>query len=146
MNKTPSEKIKPVKSAFRRMAEATSRLMGSPPVFFIALFVIILWGISGFYFDFDNTWQLIINTATTIGTFLIVILIQNMQNRETRSIQLKLDELVRGIKSARDSFLEIEEQSDEEIDELKKEFKKLREDYFDHLKEKKKNDSSKSEK
>lgn len=128
---------------FRRMAEKTSRFMGSPLVFFIALFLILVWGATGFYFNFNNTWQLIINTATTIGTFLIVILIQNTQNRDARSIQLKLDELLRGTKDSRDSFMEIEEESDEEIDALKKEFKKLREEYINHLKdEEKKKDSS----
>jgi low affinity Fe/Cu permease len=122
-----------VKITFRRLAERTSHVMGSSIAFFIALTLIIFWGISGSYFEFSDTWQLIINTATTIGTFLIVILIQNTQNRESRSIQLKLDELVRGTKNTRNSLMEIEELSDEELDELKLEFKRSREKYMTKL-------------
>ena len=136
------EEVSPVKRsfngrfkiAFRHMAEKTAHLMGSPGVFVLAVFLIGLWAISGFYFDFSDTWQLVINTATTIGTFLIVILIQNTQNREARSIQLKLDELILGTKRSRNKLLKIEDQSDEELDELKKEFVKLREKYISHLK------------
>jgi low affinity Fe/Cu permease len=121
---------KRTKDSFRKIAEITSRRMGSPFVFFFALFLIILWAFSGFYLHFNEKWQLIINTGTTIATFLMVILIQNTQYRETRSIQLKLDELLYGTKNTRNSFLEIEEESDEELDELKKKFKELREAYI----------------
>jgi low affinity Fe/Cu permease len=114
---------------FRFLAENASRFLGSSKVFFIAILLILAWAASGFYYDFDNTWQLIINTGTTIGTFLMVILVQNTQTRESRSIQLKLDELLYGTKNTRNSLVEIEEQSDEEIEEFKQEFKKLREKY-----------------
>lgn len=123
---------------FRYIAEITSRQMGSPLAFCLAFFLIILWATSGFYLGFDERWQLIINTGTTIATFLIVILVQNTQYREARSIQLKLDELLYGTKHTRDSFLEIEEASDEELDLLKEEFKKVREKYIKRLQEKKK--------
>ncbi len=121
---------------FRHLAEKSSRLMGSSVVFFIALVVIIAWGLSGFYFEFSDTWQLIINTGTTIATFLMVILVQNTQNRESRSIQLKLDELIYGTKKTRNTLLEIEEQSDAEIDAFKQEFKQLREEAISQIKKK----------
>ena len=123
---------------FRYVAEMTSRRMGSPFAFLSALFLIILWAISGFYLGFDESWQLIINTGTTIATFLMVILIQNTQYREARSIQLKLDEILHGTKDTRDFFMEIEEESDEELDLLKEEFKELRGKYIEQLKKKQK--------
>lgn len=121
---------------FRRFAEKTARFMGSPLVFIIAIILIFVWAATGFCFQYSDTWQLIINTGTTIATFLIVILIQNTQYRDSKSIHLKLDELVRGTKTTRNSLLEIEEQSDEEIDALKEEYKKLREKYIAHLEKK----------
>ncbi len=127
-----------LQSMFRYIAEMTSRRMGSPLAFFSALFLIILWAASGFYLGFDERWQLIINTGTTIATFLMVILIQNTQYREARSIQLKLDEILYGTKNTRNSFLEIEEESDEELDLLKEEFKELRKKYIKQLQNKKK--------
>ncbi len=130
LEEPPKNSPPPINMTFRHMAEKTSRFMGSPLVFFLSLLLVILWGVSGFFFGFSDTWQLVINTATTIATFLIVILIQNTQNRDTRSIQLKLDELLRGTKNSRNSFLEIEEQSDEELDEFKQEFKALKEKYM----------------
>ena len=125
---------KKLNHAFRFIAEKTSRFTGSPLCFAIAALLILLWASSGFYFEFSDTWQLTINTGTTIATFLMVVLIQNTQNRDARSIHLKLDELLRGTKDTRDSLMEIEEQSDEEMEDLKKEFKKLREDYLLKLK------------
>ncbi len=126
------------RSVFRQIAEMTSRRMGSPLTFLAALFLIFLWVGSGFILGFDERWQLIINTGTTIATFLMVILIQNTQYRDARSIQLKLDELLYGTQNTRNSFLEIEEESDEELDLLKEEFKKLRKKYIEQLKSKKK--------
>lgn len=125
-------------SIFRRLAEGTSRRMGSPVAFLSALFLIVLWAVSGFYLGFDERWQLIINTGTTIATFLMVILIQNTQYREARSTQLKLDELLYGTENARNSFMEIEEESDEELDLLKEEFKMLRKKYLERQLGKKK--------
>lgn len=122
------------KITFRVLAEKASRIFGSSLAFFVALCFIFLWAISGFYFKFDDTWQLIINTATTIGTFVMVILVQNTQTREARSMQLKLDELLYGTKNTRDSLVKIEDESDAEIERFHKEFKKLREDYMAHRK------------
>jgi low affinity Fe/Cu permease len=127
-----------IRSVFRYIAEMTSRRMGSPLAFLSALVLIILWAVSGFYLKFDESWQLIINTGTTIATFLMVILIQNTQYREARSTQLKLNELLYGTKNTRDSFLEIEEESDEELDLLKGEFQELRKKYIERIKKKKK--------
>lgn len=129
---------------FRDIAEKTSRRMGSPSAFFSALFIIILWAVSGVYLGFDDRWQLIINTGTTIATFLMVILIQNTQYREARAIQLKLDEILYGTKNTRNLFLEIEEESDEELDLLKEEFKQIRKRYIEQLKRKKKKKFGKS--
>lgn len=125
-----------MRSLFRSIAEMTSRKMGSPAAFLTAVFMILLWIVSGFFLGFDDRWQLIINTGTTIATFLMVILIQNTQYREDRSIQLKLDELLYGTSKTRDSFLEIEEESDEELDQLKKDFIKLRKQYIQKMKKK----------
>jgi low affinity Fe/Cu permease len=119
--------------AFRHLAEKVSHAVGSPYSFFIALGLIILWAITGFYLEFNVTWQLMINTGTTIATFLIVILVQTTQNRDAKSINLKLDELLLGTKSTRNFLLEIEEQSDEEMDALKEEYKLLRKKYMSHL-------------
>jgi low affinity Fe/Cu permease len=112
--------------------------MGSPIAFLLALLLIILWAASGFFLGFDARWQLIINTGTTITTFLMVILIQNTQYREARSSQLKLDEILYGTKNTRDFFLEIEDEIDDELDLLKEEFKKIRKKYIERLESKKK--------
>lgn len=127
-----------IQSLFRYIAETTSRRMGSPSAFLLALFLIMGWAVSGFYLGFDERWQLIINTGTTIATFLMVILIQNTQYREARSTQLKLDEILYGTKNTRNSFVNIEEESDEELDHLKEEFKILRQRYIEGLEKKRK--------
>jgi low affinity Fe/Cu permease len=90
---------------FRRIAEHTALLVGTPWAFILAAAVIIAWGASGPLFDYSDTWQLVVNTGTTIITFLIVFLIQNTQNRETRIMRLKLDELLRGVEGARSTRL-----------------------------------------
>lgn len=91
---------------------------GSSKAFLIAFTIVVIWGISGPIFNFSNTWQLVINTGTTIVTFLMVFLIQNTQNRDGKAVQLKLDELIRASKAARDNFLNIEDLSDDELAEL----------------------------
>ena len=91
-----------------------------------AVSVIAVWGLSGHLFHYSDTWQLIINTGTTIVTFLMVFLIQNTQNRDARAMHLKLDELIRGVKGARNTLMDLEELSDEELDRLQAEFKRLR--------------------
>src|SRR5437868_7204177 len=99
--------------------------MGSPWSFIAAALVIIVWGATGPLFHFSDTWQLVINTATTIITFLMVFLIQNTQNRDTKALHLKLDELLRGVAGARTSLVSLESLSDEELDKLQKQFERL---------------------
>jgi len=114
-----------MKNRFRAIATKVSLWAGSPLVFIAAVLVIALWALSGPTTHYSDTWQLVINTGTTIVTFLMVFLIQNTQNRDSHAMQLKLDELIRIHKSARDSFVSLEDISDEELLEITKEFKKL---------------------
>lgn len=110
---------------FRRFAQRTSRLAGTPWAFFLALAMILVWAGTGPLFHFSDTWQLIINTATTIVTFLMVFLIQNTQNRDARAMHLKLDELVRASREARTGMIDVENLSDEELEQLHREFQEL---------------------
>lgn len=100
--------------------------MGSPWAFVVAFGVIVVWALFGPVFNYSNTWQLLINTGTTITTFLMVVLIQNTQNRDTKALHLKLDELIRTKKNARNRLVELEELSDVELDVLEAEFRQLR--------------------
>lgn len=93
--------------------------MGKPVTFVIAVIVIIVWAISGPFFGFSDTWQLVINTGTTIVTFLMVFLIQNTQNRDTEALQLKLDELICAVKEASDQVLDLEELDEKDLDEIR---------------------------
>jgi low affinity Fe/Cu permease len=113
------------RECFRKFAHNTSLFAGSPWIFAFACLVIIGWAATGPMFHYSDTWQLVINTSTTIVTFLMVFLIQNTQNRDTRAVQLKLDELIRAVKGARNELLNLEEMSDEELDELHKEFQRV---------------------
>jgi low affinity Fe/Cu permease len=115
-----------MREAFRRFAAATSRVVGSPWVFTLAVLLIVGWAASGPLFGFSDTWQLVINTTTTIVTFQMVFLIQNTQNRDSEAIHLKLDELIRAVHTARTRLVDLEDLSDEQLDELRKEFKHLR--------------------
>ena len=92
----------------------------------IALAIIIIWGLSGHIFHYSDTWQLIINTGTTIVTFLMVFLIQNTQNRDSKAIQLKLDELIRAVSGARNRLMDLETLSDDDLQKFQKEFERLR--------------------
>lgn len=112
---------------FRKIAHYTSDRMGSPWAFVIAILVVLVWAISGPYFNFSDTWQLIINTGTTILTFLMVFLIQNTQNRDGRAMQLKLDELIRSTRHARNEMIDLENLSDPELDRLHSDFQRVRE-------------------
>ncbi len=111
---------------FRKFAHRTSAIVGSPWSFIIAVVVIIAWAFSGPLFGFSDTWQLVINTSTTIVTFLMVFLIQNTQNRDAQAIHLKLDELLRAVKEARTELVDLEDMSDEELKKLQAEFVQLR--------------------
>jgi low affinity Fe/Cu permease len=113
-----------VKETFRKASSKVSQAAGSAYAFVIAFFIIVVWAITGPAFNFSDTWQLIINTGTTIGTFLMVFLIQNTQNRDSKAVQLKLDELIRATR-ARDAFVDLEDLSDAELAELDKEFKEI---------------------
>jgi low affinity Fe/Cu permease len=113
--------------AFRKFAGKISTVAGSPWAFMIAILIIVAWVITGPIFHFSDTWQLVINTGTTIVTFLMVFLIQNTQNRDATAIHLKLDELIRAVKEARNSMVDLEDVSDEELEKLQRQFQKLRE-------------------
>ena len=110
---------------FERFARATALLAGRPATFFAALSVVIIWLVTGPLFHFSDTWQLVINTATTIVTFLMVFLIQNSQNRDSAAIQLKLNELIRTREGAHNMLLNLEELSLSDIQELKAHYEKL---------------------
>ncbi|MGF6213319.1 low affinity iron permease family protein [Comamonas sp. 4034] len=112
-------------SVFSQLARRVARLSGRPASFAIACAVIVLWALSGPIFHFNDTWQLVINTGTTIITFLMVFLIQSTQNSDTEAIQIKLDELIRAIEPARNRMLSLEELDETELDELRKEFDEL---------------------
>lgn len=111
---------------FRKLAHWTSRVAGSPWAFSIAFIFIVLWAITGPFFHYSTNWQLMVNTVTTILTFLMVFLIQNTQNRDAHAVHLKLDELIKGIEGARNQLIDIEDSSDETIDRLDKEFDAIR--------------------
>jgi low affinity Fe/Cu permease len=104
-------------------------LVGAPWAFFFALVLIFVWALSGPLFDFSDTWQLVINTTTTIVTFLMVFIIQNTQNRDARAIHLKLDELIRSVKDARNTMIDLENLSDEELENLQDEFQRMKKRY-----------------
>lgn len=110
---------------FRACSQWISIAAGSPAAFLLACLCIIVWAVLGPLFHFSDTWQLVINTATTIITFLMVFLIQNTQNRDTRALHLKLDELLRGVEGARTNLVNLESLSDEELDLLQREFERL---------------------
>lgn len=110
---------------FNRLARKASRLAGHPVAFGLAAGAIVIWAICGPIFGFSDTWQLVINTATTIITFLMVFLIQNTQNRDSEALQLKLDELIRASEAAHDALLDIEELTDEELDRMKIHYQRL---------------------
>lgn len=111
---------------FWRFAKKISEFTGSSQVFLVAVGVILIWVVLGPVFGYSDTWQLIINTGTTIITFLMVFLIQNTQNRESKAIHLKLDELLFSIKKARNELINLENQSDEKLTELREGFEKLK--------------------
>src|SRR5215210_7138802 len=105
--------------SFHRIARRSALIVGSPASFVVAVLLVLAWLITGPLFGFSNAWQLVINTATTIITFLMVFLIQNTQNRDAQAVHLKLDELIRGVKGARNALIDLENLSDQELDQLR---------------------------
>jgi low affinity Fe/Cu permease len=115
-----------VRSLFQKFSQKTSAAVGTPWAFIVAVLVIVAWAGTGPIFHYSDTWQLVINTGTTIVTFLMVFLIQNTQNRDAKAIHLKLDELIRAKKGARNTLVDLENCTDEELEEIEHEFKRLR--------------------
>lgn len=110
---------------FSQAAQWTSRQCGRPLTFGLAFAIVVVWGITGPLFNYSDTWQLVINTGTTIVTFLMVFLIQNTQNRDASAVQLKLDELIRVSTNARNKLLTLEDLTEAELDQLKKSFSRI---------------------
>ncbi len=110
---------------YSQFAKSAARFCGRPRVFTLAVAVILVWAITGPLFGFSDTWQLVINTSTTIITFLMVFLIQNTQNRDTEAIQIKLDELIRATKGAHNALLDLEEMDDEMLNEFRAKYEQL---------------------
>jgi len=123
------------RSIFTRFARWTSGVTGRPLTFIVAVSVVVAWAVTGPLFDFSDTWQLVINTSTTIVTFLMVFLIQNTQNRDTEALQIKLDEIIRALKGARNEVLDLEEMDEKQLDEIRKEYLGLAEHARRHLEE-----------
>jgi low affinity Fe/Cu permease len=115
-----------VSDAFRVFARRSSMMLGSAWAFAGAVLVICIWILTGPTFHFSDTWQLIINTATTVITFLMVFLIQNTQNRDAKAMHLKLDEIIRALKGARNQLVDLEDLSDEDLKKLEEQFRRLR--------------------
>jgi low affinity Fe/Cu permease len=111
---------------FRIFAHRTSEATGSPWAFILALAILLVWAVTGPVFGFSDTWQLLINTGTTIVTFLMVFLIQNTQNRDAKAVHLKLDELIRAVAGARTRLVDLQELSDAELDQLQAQFQEIR--------------------
>jgi low affinity Fe/Cu permease len=116
-----------MRDLFHRFAHRTAEIVGKPWAFALALGIVLVWALTGPLFGFSDTWQLVINTGTTIVTFLIVFLIQNTQNRDATAMHLKLDELIRASRRARDRLVDLEDLNEEELQELQDEFRRLHE-------------------
>jgi low affinity Fe/Cu permease len=110
---------------FTRFASQMATVAGHYQTFLAAILVIIVWAVSGPFFGFSDTWQLVINTGTTVVTFLMVFLIQNTQNRDARAMHLKLDEIIRSIEAADNAIIQAEDETDEELAELKRKYEAL---------------------
>lgn len=110
---------------FNRFSKAVAHLAGQPVTFFLAVLTIVSWAVTGPMFGFSNTWQLVINTGTTILTFLMVFLIQNTQNRDSQAVQLKLDELIRATRGAHNALLDLEELEDAELELIRRQYGEL---------------------
>jgi low affinity Fe/Cu permease len=111
--------------SYLKLAKVAARFSGRPATFAIAVLLIVAWLVTGPLFDFSDTWQLVINTTTTIVTFLMVFLIQNTQNRDTQAIQIKLDELIRATQGAHNALLDLEELEEHQLDQFRKRYERL---------------------
>jgi low affinity Fe/Cu permease len=111
---------------FRKAAHAAADALGSSWAFGLALLVVVVWGAAGPFFAYSDSWQLLINTGTTVVTFLVVFLIQNAQNRDARAIHLKLDELIRGVQGARNTLINLQELTDDQLEQLQKDFQRIK--------------------
>ena len=133
--------MRPIKtrSGFTRFAKGTAHATGRPIAFILAFSVIVLWAITGPLFGFSDTWQLVINTSTTIVTFLMVFLIQNTQNRDSEAIQIKLDELIRSMQGAHNALLDLEELEEEDLDRIRDGYETLAENARQELRNKRLN-------
>src|SRR5689334_14828315 len=121
--------MRPIKSTsrFTQFAKFTARATGRPMAFIIAVCIILIWAATGPLFHYSDTWQLVINTSTTIVTFLMVFLIQNTQNRDSEAIQIKLDELIRAIEGAHNALLDLEELEEDDLDRIRNDYERLAE-------------------
>jgi low affinity Fe/Cu permease len=113
------------RSFFTSLSHTVAHWAGKPPTFFVALAIIVVWALSGPLFGFNDTWQLVINTSTTIVTFLMVFIIQNSQNRDTAAIQIKLDELIDKMEGAREELLDLEELDEDKLEEMRQDFEEM---------------------
>ena len=112
-------------SLFTRFAKKTAHLSGRPITFLCAVGIIVVWAVSGPIFGFNDTWQLVINTGTTVITFLMVFLIQNTQNRDSEAVQVKLDELIRAMEGADNGLLDLEELEEDDLDKMREDYERL---------------------
>jgi low affinity Fe/Cu permease len=119
--------MRPTKSRswFTRLTKQTSRATGKPAAFMLAVLAVVVWGLTGPMFGFSDTWQLVINTSTTIVTFLMVFMIQATQNRDAEAMQLKLDEIIRSIGNAKNELLDIEELEESDLDRIRKSYEEI---------------------
>lgn len=135
---TPAANLLPSGKPFTRFSRHVSSAAGHPLGFITACLIILLWAASGQYFAYSNTWQLVINTGTTIVTFLMVFLIQNTQNRDSAAMQIKLDELIRTDKEAHNALLDLEELTEHELEALRSKYEHLAEEAREALRKGKK--------
>ncbi|WP_353186702.1 low affinity iron permease family protein [Bosea sp. (in: a-proteobacteria)] len=126
MAKTPRRRLpQSDRSFFTRLSQRVSHWAGKPQTFFAAAALVAVWALSGPFFGFGDSWQLVINTSTTIVTFLMVFIIQNSQNRDTAAMQIKLDELILKLEGAREELLDLEELDEEKIERFRSEFEEM---------------------
>ncbi|MDX9925653.1 MAG: low affinity iron permease family protein [Ignavibacteriaceae bacterium] len=119
---------------FTRFAKLMAHVSGKPATFFSAVILIVLWALTGHLFHYNDTWQLVINTSTTIITFLMVFIIQNTQNRDTAALQIKVDELINVIAEANNSLLDLEELEEKELEHIRKKYSKLAREARENMK------------